>query len=473
MISIWYAIPQYAELLITHDLRVRSVKSNQEFTRYHGSATGRKKLDLLPVLSKTAKVTLRGDFSITHDLRVTNKYGDEVDVHIRYSGVTVNIHLLAEQAGLRPVAFNAELAQLQKQYPGVPFALAHKLPPVARQKLLCLRNPELISEWDDELEVLATLPYASDVKRWWRCSSHKLRYELSPASLTVRKRGCPECVHKAEHYTLACKNNISTAARDEEWMAITLGSHPAVSKCEAVGQESNPIDDVVVSLRGDEKDRSIQVKHLVAAKKNEEYTIHMKDYPRGMLVLAVNQERTRFFAAFAEDLPGDKTLTLTFTPRAQKFTDLLCFLDYVAGLLPRTVLTEDLLNRYTPEAEMERAMKARLQQSCSERAISYTPAPNNGTAIDMYLASHPVQLKAVGRRVYQKYVASVHRRANGTIRPYNQDGVFCIIPRQVLADNEYIAMDGCRGRDKLLLYPPGADLDDLFTPYWSAFHLLQ
>lgn len=494
MTTTWTPLENHPKCFMTRNKRVLNSR-NQEALRYVNNRDA--SVDPLPPLIDEWTTLSCGKIEVSRDLKFRNKSsGEEVSFHVRIRKIRVDLDFLYEQTFCETPAFTEEAKELTRLYPQYDFSKIFTVSPLERSRLMCIVHPEFIPFWADNPELLPLISRSSGELCKWNCFDHDKEYDQTVHAKDRGQHGCKSCLPPSEAYREFCRNAIETGADSEAWIAEHLQQHPAIGYAKAVGDESNSIDDIEAALTVDGIVRAVQIKHMTKKKDNEAYHFLMKPYPPQMLIVSVNSARDRFLVAFAKDLTK-RDVDLTFTSRARthndkKFKSWESAVARIVELLPQTIATDELVNRYSPSNLLEKEMIGRLKSACEGRGFSFRSPPNNGTVIDRFINNKPVQLKFTTVKSYQCYVARIVAGNGQRVKcPYSATdpidfliievdgfkGKFCILPKHFMVSEGYFSTPktaespGTPGRETINIRPPTDP--GKFEPYWDNFNLLS
>jgi hypothetical protein len=490
MLVIYYPIPEMHKHMITRDKRVRWKNGKVDNKRYFHNLKGRVVLDPI-VLDSTKEWTVHprdSCYEVNRDFHVRLiRTQNRISVFICTADMEFDIEWLYECVFIpkKDRVFAEEIQSLTDRYPDIDFTEVWKLSPLRRSDLFCIRFPDVVEYWADDPKLLYDVSYASNKVFKWRCldDPDHVMYYNSVYARTGMKESCPICSRTTENRRLRCSDNADIGRELEVWFAEQINKLPGVRSARSIGHESNSVDDIEVELL-DNSIRSIQSKTLSVSLANSDskHSIQMRtgQYPPDMLIIGSNRLKNKFFIAFARDIEPATSATqqvcICFSRGSElynefKFTDINLFLTRLTELLPQTILTKDIPNRYTPKNFMEVEMKTRLAIKCTEYGLSYKSHTDNSSITDAVVNNYTVQLKAINRMKSRKYVASIHRCRDGVdnqkytlqdkvdfliIEIKDFPGQFYIIPWDALLELGYIVTATTAGKDKLMLYPPGS-----------------
>ena len=283
-------------------------------------------------------------------LRLKHESGNEVGAVVKLQSKTYSLALLYEEywVELKDRPFYNDMLQLQTRYPHLRFDDIMATPPEYRSVLLCIARPDQLAEWDD-VDV--------DVGKYSNQSNHVVNWKHKPCGTKYKKqitqtiRGylCPhvDCAaqRKAANKVQGFENRKRGGAT-ELWVTAQLSGLDVVSGARRVGHIRRDMADVEVDLRGDGDVRLVQVKTLKHVDK-EMYSLSKRiAYPATMLIIAVDEARSRFAIYSGADLGDSKDFSVTFSSSGKqcgyKFKDIDEFRSQITTLLPGCLKAKDL-----------------------------------------------------------------------------------------------------------------------------------
>ena len=333
----------------------------------------------------------------------------------------------------------AQLQEMKTRFPSLNFQDKEvmELAPEKRHGLFWLRSPSIFERYVD-INPKVGLLTASD-ERDFRCLRCPATYRSLMCTQSVAVGYCSNAAcQRLRQQEIGTKNKhcpeVSERKTADELRALV----DVVLDSEATGRFYNGKEDIIVTLQSDRTRRLVQVKKLAkAGNTRESYTLNMPTaYPDNMLIVAANEQWTRFIVALAKDIQTSATnISMTFsqrgrTLRGHKFTTKESFLQRVRELLPKTLQEKDLPDsqRYSEYYLREKQSRARLLKECEKRGLLLVDHKDNVSPIDLTIDGVTVQHKTTTSLVTFQYGVNNFRIKNGEEKPYDvKDGidVFC------------------------------------------------
>ena len=388
----------------------------------------------------------------------------------------------------------AQLQEMKTRFPSLNFQddEVMALTPEKRHGLFWLKHPGIFERFADINTKVGLLKPLD--KRDFKCLRCPATYH-SPMYSQARTTGyCSNAACARPRQQEMAPEVQHRAAASEQKMADELRALvDVVLNTEVTGPVYNGKEDIIVTLLSDHTRRLVQVKTL--SKKNEKtpeyYQLHMESmYPDNMLIVAANEQWTRFVVALAKDIQTSATnIGVTFgqrsrTMRGHKFTTKESFLQRVRELLPRTLEEKDLPDseRYSETNILEKQSRARLRQQCEKRGLVMMDHKDNISPIDLTISGVTVQHKASSRPNSAQYSMHNDRIKDGEKKPYDvKDGIdifcyeittskyegnFIFIPSTCMREMGHLqdANTGATGHHSIIFPPPD---------YWNTAHSLM
>lgn len=349
----------------------------------------------------------------------------------------------------------------------------------------------------------------------WKCPNeqHPI-YAASVLSRTRNQTGCKEC-----HYNVIRKldKNVRTNLLDtprkrinqkcnengistETFVESLLKKDDRIHHIETYAQY-NAFVDLVVYTKADSIGKQVQIKTITKA--NDRYFVTLdKKYKDNMLIVACSNDRDLFAVCFWKEIKHVKRLSLTKSEKSMYkhmiFDDSKTFVDKIVSLLPCALQFENIRDELAKPMLLEYDMTQRLAAKCAELGYVFTKQRNNDNPIDVYINGKTIQLK------YSTYIPKGHITFSVTIekclcrynnknvkQPYSIDdgidffvielndnqnkyqGMFCVIPIEILIEMGYIKSDNQNGKRNLYICPPiGYNKKHWSMQYWNRFDLL-
>jgi len=383
--------------------------------------------------------------------------------------------------------------ELKNKYTHLSFDKIWEKCATERCGLLCIRFPDHIKDWNDHIEVGDVFGTSSNTKNW-KCHLHDEEYVATPDA-KIRSplcSGCHKTTNERSNIGLECTKSGSDM---EDYFVSLFVDHPLIKQVNrtVIG---GGLDDVVITLKSDNKPRGIQIKTLVESFQGgmypESYILNFntdKPYPNNMLIVAINRRKTRFFVTFCENIQYGKQVNIRYTSRAKKynenkFTDKNLFITEVIKLLPDCVEIKDIENRYNNLNSKEINMRNRLCKKLDELKIIYQDASNNNDAYDIFINGYMIQLKFTNNKHNNMFQVNMTR--TGSKRPYSDtDNVdifiyeiggheenFLIIPINELIEHGVVSSNNHEGKVFIYIPPPDYSKENWAMKYWNAFNIL-
>ena len=371
--------------------------------------------------------------------------------------------------------------------------------------LLINKFPELKDEWDFEKNKnfdINTLSCWSKNKVFWKCKknhSYKTRIDIR-----ARGSNCKECeidsrrIHdKDKVQILRNKNEIklnTTKIGDEPEIYIT-NLLLNTSKIEKIGNTGSSADICITNI--DNTINYVQVKTLIKGSKREDhYFVHKienKNYPDNTLIIMINNERNYFAIDFAYNIKN-KGLSLYFNSTKSKYKNIMfnnidTFLERLIENIPKS----SMINNNTDSNIKEIESLKRFEFFCKNLNIKYLRNFTNGNPIDGFINNNSFQakFKSINNNSLT-YTINSYKSAgnlNGKIihRPYeindfdfiiielggtksNLDkykGNFCIIPSNILLEQNIFKTDKIKGKTSFSICPPDYNKKHWSKKYWN------
>lgn len=394
-----------------------------------------------------------------------------------------------------------------------------KEPQAKRQKLpVNITHPHLVSEWDDA-RPMEDYTHGCHTKIKWKCeNNHRWEAELKSRCHATKPTKCTECrraivkepvappdKEAIEQYRkrIITRNHTRTGDDTERWVVEFLQSAGLYSKVEKIGQNADKTDIIVTFNDGTIK--SIQTRSLVTISEERDiYSVkNDTEYLNDMLMIYVNQARTRFAATYYGMLNRIKCLKLRFKSNKSKYkgmmyTDKSVFLEKINDLIKDSCDYE--ANITSAAINQELAMLARLEVWCKEHNLRYRRNDTASNSIKGWIEERPFQArcsslpmngdstyrihfqKSLGylqnKRIYQNYAADdgfdlFIIEVGGTLdNPTQYCGQFLILPTSVLLSRGIMRTEQSKGKPSIYTHNPNFKGKHWTTPYWNNISMI-
>lgn len=362
---------------------------------------------------------------------------------------------------------------------------------------------------------IATLSYASHKQIYWKCP--KNIHPAYPAAIHNKTRieptSCPMCSHdltrkydkntqqeSVKEWQLQ-KTNINTLKGDQTELYVMnlLQKSNSFLAVQRIGQTGDKADLIITLFSGIQK--GLQIKTLIEDKTiHNRFYINMNTYPPDMLIVMVNNERTKFALEFQKNIHSKRLLALNFNNNKSPHQSIMYqnedqFIKKLCELIPLSVeYTEAVLSESgKKEAESFQRFSERLKKAGS----SFQRNETNSDSIDGFINNIlPVQLKyistnCVSALTYQMKLQHTICRNNiiahqprsideikfeyiiieiGGIRgdpnPTKWHGWFCVIPTSELVNQGVLKTETQKGKTSLMVCPPDYKKKHWTMKYW-------
>jgi hypothetical protein len=376
--------------------------------------------------------------------------------------------------------------------------------------LFIIKFPEIAKEWDFEKNEginINTISYSSHVKVWWKClEEHSYQVSLNGRTRKGSKFGCKQCghdslrIHTQEEVEVIRndkrekKSTTATGDATENFILKLLLNCRRFKKVVKIGNVAGNADICITNF--DNSVNYIQVKTLTRnnahpVSKDLYYLTYETKYPDDMLIVMVNQQRTRFALEFAKNIKV-KRLSLTYDTIRTKYADIMFtdveeFREKLIELIPLSTTENTIGKSILKEIEMLQ----RFENFCNNHNITYMRNETNGNTIDGYINGYSFQAKFRNKRkkkVTQETYSIDSCKSAGLLNgkhikknyesgefdffivelggsekdPDKYKGNFCIIPAKILIEQEIFKTSECKGKKAFYICPPDYD-----KPHWS------
>jgi hypothetical protein len=397
--------------------------------------------------------------------------------------------------------------------------------------LLIKRASHLIQYWDFNKNTnidIRTIAFRSNHSVDWKCLiGHETNEYLY--NKTNQKNDCKICyensrkVHEKEDVKKqrklhTSKTISSTKIGDdaEEYIVDLLTNLNIYKKVEKIGHLSGA-GDIQVTL-SDDKIVFIQVKTMSKRKKrgkneNEVYGIHfVSKYPDNMLIIALNNDRTRFASTFWKDI-NVKTLTLSFTAKRSQYKHIMFREDTKVEFIDRLIQQIPFSSTENPLSEncrKEVECLERLESFCEKNSLSFKRNSTNGDTVDCFINNYRIQVKYCsfnedsvdninysiplkkssgtldGKKISKSYdeddfdflmveVGGTRFMKDGILvdNPDFYKGNFFIISNIDLKEMGILNSEGKLGKSGICICPPDSKKSHWSKQYWNNISALQ
>lgn len=436
------------------------------------------------------------DYEIHYDdKRIRNTTTKDLITAWVYCGTSAkSVDMLYEKTWIEKehwVAFQ-ETEQARGKFPNLSFDGVFELPPKRRSALLFMKRPDLLPELETGVNVGTLLTKSRKTLKWNPKCGHSYsravfrRVEVhSPCVICDPLPHCDDCV------------KIGTAT--ENWLAVLLRSLPLVQRVDETGHMYNGIDDLVLTLTDGTK-RLAQGKTLSKRNGNNFGLSYDQSYPERMLILAVDNERSKFFVSYAQDFKNYKGKNgrgcagISFGPTSKnfqdkKFNNAAAFAAKVLELLPQALQEHELKaeDRYSANFLVEKQSRERLRTKSESFGFEFVDHKDNISSVDLYINGKSVQHKfSTEKRAVALEWSSLGKNRKRKCVPYScADGIeifsfehsrhlgdFLLIPASVLVEAGFLSNAADGGKVKFSAYDP-ADLEQHYARYWNNFTIFK
>lgn len=333
------------------------------------------------------------------------------------------------------------------------------------------RIPEkLINEFDKVVHKqktgedlnLKSMPFKNRQIIWWKCL-HVDKHDSYLATIfNKQKSGCPKCVienrrkltpeEKQKIIESSLIPKISKTAigdKTEQYVYNLLKDHYKIESCLVVGHIGCKAD-IVVKLFGIEEKKSLQVKTMSGGNGG-----HLGNYDDQMLIVFVNNERTKFAMGFLNEFDSKSACFSSkgrYNHMIQKDEKEFCY-NIVEKIVESTPFT-NIRSQLNKSQQKEYDMRLRLEKKCRLLKLPYRDHVTNGDTIDCFINDIPIQLKYSSKRKSRpnSKTVDIHSKKKSFFEgksrdiPYHDndpfefvivqiegyDDKFCIIPKSEL-----------------------------------------
>jgi hypothetical protein len=291
--------------------------------------------------------------------------------------------------------------------------------------------------------------------------------------------------------------NMVTGDSSELFVAEILMATGKYKNVEKIGQSGGKGDVLVTYF--DNSVRYIQVKTLTKSKdKKNNYSLKMQTkYEKNMLIAGVDNDRKVFILDFYETLGKSRSYTFNGKSPYKKtmYTDQDSFIDKCHQLIPFSCQ----VNSHNDKCTKEKESLERLAAFCKANSFEYKKNDTNSNTIDGFINGYSFQAKfksqngkdeniftvnftksagyLKGKQIFQCYcdgdfdffIVELGGTRDGK---KNYKNTFCIIPRQILADNGRYQTETSKGNCKLTICPPDYIYNHWSKQFWNRIDLI-
>lgn len=373
--------------------------------------------------------------------------------------------------------------------------------------------PQVYSEidWTKQTEDVSMCTYASEVKVWFKCKNpNHVSYISCIKPRTIDEGGCKECYfdRKANYDRQGAKEhiknyipNLSTNIKGEEkekyvYNIIKQFVTEGFFKNVEVTGNTNEKADLKVTLN-DGTMKSLQVKTLIKDNGNEAYFVSYCNYHDQMMVVMINNDYNRFGIVYASMLSKTVSTSFNFDNWNNKggflTKDLLSFKEQLKICIPYSCDYELIAS---PLHMKEIKMFERLKFFVESHGSTFRRNDSNANDVDLFINDIPYQAKYSssmssdityvigsaksagffqGKQISQPYRSDDKFEyfiielggPSGDIEKYH--GNFCIIPKQELANQGILRVEGkCDGHKSFVICIPDFQGDHWSKRYWMG-----
>lgn len=377
-----------------------------------------------------------------------------------------------------------------------------------RDKLLIIKHPELIREWDfilnKEIDI-KKITYGMTTRVFWLCPQKRHSYQKTITDRTYGT-GCRECFLDSrrkhnkqdkekvlqDHKNKPKNKSVEIGDETETFVVDLLLETKLFKSVVKIGNLGGSGDIEIIDH--DDKAYFIQVKTLVLSSEDRErYTITLVDkYEDDMLIVCVDKNREYFAIIFAKDMPQCVAFSYKCGICKYKdnmYRDIKIFTDRLVELIPLSS-TVNIISHKDIKKELESIDRLK-------NVIPFERNNTNGNTIDGYINGYKIQLKfsSFPQENRNCYLINSHKyggRINGSqlIRCYEKDdfdfiivevagtkdgdkekylGNFCVIPINILIEQGTIETSEQKGKLAFSICPPDFNKSHWAKQYWNNF----
>ena len=380
-------------------------------------------------------------------------------------------------------------------------------------KLLIIKHPELIEEWDFKLNKeidIKNITYGMNVYVYWKCPKNIHESYYKKVSEKIKWGKCKKCSINSKKYNenfinklmkSENKNNASEIGDEtEKFILDLLNSAKKYKSVDRIGNIGGQAD--IKITHQDNSENFIQVKTLTLVdEKINRYNLNIRDkYPDDMLIVGVDKKRKFFVLTFAKNML--EIVSLSFNYEKSKYKDIMYknIEEFKKDLINKIPLSCKE-NNITETVQKEILSINRLKIFCKDKNLSYQRNNISGNVIDGYINAYKIQNKYVSYPIKNKICYKINSEKHaGSLKgksyksPYEKGDFdfmiievsgrnndkekeiylnnFCIIPSSVLTEKGILKTCDQKGKTGLSICPPDYEKDHWTKKYWNNFSQL-
>jgi len=365
--------------------------------------------------------------------------------------------------------------------------------------------PELVKEWNYDMNIdidISKITFSSHKKVYWKCDKgHVYLASLNNRTKKNKNSKCLKCstelkrIHNIDDVNKKIYNykpviNTTLIGDESEIYILNLLLNKNIYKdVKRLGNMGSNADISITHF--DDTINYIQIKTITKILNNKDSYYYTNDhkYPDNMLIVMLNKSKDRFALEFHSNIKV-KRLSLSYDYKKSKykdimFTDLNIFFKKLIELIPMSTRINNIYSCISKEI----ASLYRFEKFCKTNNIDYKRNITNGNTIDGTINNFNFQEKFISKNYKNRLTymitssKSAGRLNNKNIkRPYSENDFdyiiieiggtisspnkylnnFCIIPKNILIEQNILQTDTCKGKKKFYICAP-----DCKKPHWS------
>ncbi len=321
------------------------------------------------------------------------------------------------------------------------------------------------------------------------CQSHRNGTTIDSPERQLEKK------ELSKQRKLDSKKSSKKGDDTELWVIEKLKLINFISDISCIGYTGSKYD-IEFKLKNDHKLRGIQVKTLTKCKSQKDgyrFTLKNQTYSDNVLIIGVNNDRTRFVIGFFKDFKS-KYPTFTFSNDKSYYQNIMfsnCnkFIKKLKMMLTTTdVCDKDCFS--SKSTKLEYHSLERLSTKCNENALEYNRVKESGSIIDCIINSYNIQHKSTKPTKLSRssFQFNIFTRKSSVPTPYSdKDGIdffifeivpfqnnFYIVPIEILIEQGYIQTNDNTGKLGISIpNPKMGNQDHWINKYLNNFSLLK
>lgn len=367
--------------------------------------------------------------------------------------------------------------------------------------------PNLVKIWDSQKNIdidIEKITSGSRDKVYWKCVENESHESyLMDIYNQIHKQGENKCIRCRKvliknYYENNKTKKMETGYKNELYVFNLLKSTGLYDNIILIGNTGDYTDIVITTEEGIQK--SLQVKTLTRSHQGIDnyYTLSDWNYDHNMLIAMVSNDHTHFALEFAGNI-NVKTIGFSFANKNAKYKDIMhtdekTFLENLIELIPSSCDYKEFSS--APSIINEYYSFKRLEQWCINNGLTYRRNEMNHNTIDFYINDIPIQGKYRAKNCIDSMTYGIDfTKSAGSVEgkeisePYSEkdpfqliiieiggtnddltkyQGLFCIIPKKSLIEEEMLSSETCRGKTKIYICPPDYQKDHWSKQFWVS-----